>query len=117
MRIRQWPDEEFAPIAAAIDRLMEGAGLSKAKGADDGVDSDYSGRRLGRPTHEEIASSRSTVPPEDAIVTTLPDGREAVQGYDEDGDTHAWYLPNAEGGRTTTSPWIPRQESRHDGGL
>ena len=70
--------------------------MGKAKHAAGAVDSDYSGRPLGRPTAEEIASSSSTVPPEDAIVTTLPDGRLAIQGYDE-ADTHGWYLPDAEG--------------------
>lgn len=66
--------------------------MGKAKDAD-AVGSDYS----GRPTPEEIASSTSSVPPEDRIAITLQDGRVAVQGYDEETDSVGWYLPDAEG--------------------
>lgn len=71
--------------------------MGKAKDAAGRVDSDYSGRPLGRPTPGEIASSTSSVPPEDRIVTTLPDGRTAVRGYDEETDSAGWYLPDDEG--------------------
>ena len=71
--------------------------MGKARDAAGAIDSDYSGRPLGRPTPEEIASSPITGPPDDVIAITLPDGRTAVQGYDEDGDTHGWYLPDEDG--------------------
>ena len=67
--------------------------MGKAKDAAGAVDSDYS----GRPTPEEIASSTSSVPLEDRIVTTLPDGLLVVQGYDEETDSVGWYLPDDEG--------------------
>ena len=31
MRIRQWPDDEFLPIAAAIDRLVEAQGWARPR--------------------------------------------------------------------------------------
>ena len=31
IRVRQWPYDEFAPIAAAIDRLMEARGWATRK--------------------------------------------------------------------------------------
>ena len=72
---------------------------------------DYS----GRPTPEEIASSTSSVPPEDAIVTNLPDGRIAVQGYDDEADSHGWYLPDEDGWPDYDRPVDPDTGARPPG--
>lgn len=46
------------------------------------VDSDYSGRSLGRPTPEELKASDPHSRPYELLAIELPDGREAVQGID-----------------------------------
>lgn len=71
--------------------------MGKAQGAAGAVDSDYSGRPLRPATDEEIAASPVTGPPDDVIAVTLRDGRRAIMGYDDETDTHGWYLPDEDG--------------------
>lgn len=61
------------------------------------VASDYSGRPIDRPTAEAVAADGSHFPAIDAIAYELPDGRTAIMGYGEDGDSYGFYLPDKDG--------------------
>lgn len=55
------------------------------------VDSDYSGRSLGRPTPEELEASDPYAVPCEVVAVELPDGRHAIPS---DG---RFYLPGRNG--------------------
>ena len=71
------------------------------------VASDYSGRPVRRPTADEVAAIDWSDVPIDAIGVELPDGRTAVMGYGDDGDSYGFYLPDQDGGPDYDQPVDP----------
>ena len=69
------------------------------------VDSDYSGRPLGRPTREEIAAAAAADPtPRSFIGGHLPDGSHVLIGPDG-----KWYYEHFEGNRPMWDRPVPAE--------
>ena len=70
------------------------------------VTKDHSGSPVPPPEPEQVAGLDCT-PMIDAIVYELPDGRTAIMGYGEDGDSYGFYLPDKDGGPDYDRPVDP----------
>ena len=59
------------------------------------------------PPESEPAAGLDCTPMIDAIACELPDGRTAIMGYGEDGDSYGFYLPDKDGGPDYDRPVDP----------
>lgn len=84
--------------------------MGKAEAAGDHVDSDYSGRPLGRPTRKEVEAAPQ-VPAHSAIRGELPDGRRTVVG-----PGGKWYYEHVVRGRQVfDQPFNPEDYEDKEG--
>ncbi len=70
------------------------------------VAKESSGSPVPPPESDQVAGLDCT-PMIDAIAYELPDGRTAIMGYGEDGDSYGFYLPDKDGGPDYDRPVDP----------